>query len=177
MAAPHVTGAWAVLKQKAPNASVDEVLNALRSTGEPLTDPTNDVTTPRIRVAAALNVLRGSSPSPQPGPGPTPRRNSTVQITPDGSRHLVSKNIGDARWAITYNNDDDTVTGNVYFQSGGDPLFVWCQRIWDNGDPSDLEITFECYGAAPCSVDTCSIDNWTFIDNVTLPASFFLPPA
>jgi len=34
MAAPHVAGAWAVLKQNAPSASVDAVLSALQRTGK-----------------------------------------------------------------------------------------------------------------------------------------------
>ena len=38
MAAPHVTGAWAVVKHKAPSASVDDVLAAFRNTGTSVND-------------------------------------------------------------------------------------------------------------------------------------------
>jgi subtilisin family serine protease len=55
MAAPHVTGTWAVLKQRAPLATVDEVLAALQSTGVPITSRTTTYTTPRIRVDLAVN--------------------------------------------------------------------------------------------------------------------------
>ena len=56
-AAPHVAGAWAVLKSKAPNASVEQVLSALKSTGVSITDPRNNLTRPRIQVDAALSAL------------------------------------------------------------------------------------------------------------------------
>ncbi len=54
MAAPHVTGAWAVLKSKAPSATVDQVLTALQSTGVVLLDSRNNLGKPRIQVDAAL---------------------------------------------------------------------------------------------------------------------------
>ena len=38
MAAPHVAGAWAILKSKAPDASVEQVLSVLKQTGVPITD-------------------------------------------------------------------------------------------------------------------------------------------
>lgn len=57
MAAPHVAGAWAVLKEKAPAASVSQILSALRQTGVPVTDARNHVTTPRINVRNALDLL------------------------------------------------------------------------------------------------------------------------
>jgi len=48
MAAPHVAGAWAVLRQKFPTASVTEILNLLTDTGVKLSDPRNGVILPRI---------------------------------------------------------------------------------------------------------------------------------
>jgi subtilisin family serine protease len=59
MATPHVTGAWAVLKQAAPAADVDTILGALQSTGVPITDTRSGtpVTRPRIQLDQALAQL------------------------------------------------------------------------------------------------------------------------
>ncbi len=57
MAAPHVAGAWAVIKSKKASATVDEILNALTSTGTPIVDPGNGITKPRINVDLALQVF------------------------------------------------------------------------------------------------------------------------
>ena len=56
MAAPHVAGAFALLRERATGASVKTVLDALRSTGKRVTDYRNSrITTPRIDVKAALD--------------------------------------------------------------------------------------------------------------------------
>ena len=59
MAAPHVAGAWALLKQQDPSASVAEVLSALKSTGKLVKDDrvANGVTKPRINVDYASTAL------------------------------------------------------------------------------------------------------------------------
>jgi len=59
MATPHVTGAWAILKEAAPNATVSEILSTLQTTGLAITDsrsgnPATYVTKPRIRVDQAV---------------------------------------------------------------------------------------------------------------------------
>jgi subtilisin len=56
-AAPHVAGAFAQLKHKRPTATVSQMLNALVSTGQPIFDPRNSITKPRIDVDNAVNVL------------------------------------------------------------------------------------------------------------------------
>src|SRR5262245_25375968 len=59
MASPHVAGAWAILKQAKPSATVDEVLQAFTATGVMITDGrAGGVTTkPRIQVDLALLAL------------------------------------------------------------------------------------------------------------------------
>ena len=57
MAAPHVAGAWALLKQNVPTASVTAVQTALVSTGLLITDSRNGIVKPRIRLAQALQVV------------------------------------------------------------------------------------------------------------------------
>ncbi len=64
MATPHVAGAWAILKQAKPGATVAEVLSALRSTGALVNDSRSGGTVqglPRINVNAALGPLSGGS--------------------------------------------------------------------------------------------------------------------
>ena len=78
MATPHVTGAWAVMKQAAPGAPVSTILGALQSTGVPIADGRSGSATPivkpRIRIAQALAslgllgaTLRASPGSVSPG--------------------------------------------------------------------------------------------------------------
>lgn len=166
-ATPHVAGAFAILNQKLGRGDVDTVLSALQSSGVPITDPRNGVVKPRILIYDALLEL------------PDPGQPSGVQITPDGARTLISKDVGSERWAITYNPDDDTVTGNVFSPGGGEPQFVWCQRTGDNGDPDPytVQIDFSCSGAGVCDSPSCPTAEWSLIANVTLPGSFLLPPA
>jgi hypothetical protein len=59
MASPHVAGAWAILKQAKPSATVNEVLQAFTDTGVLITDTrAGGVTTkPRIQVDLALLAL------------------------------------------------------------------------------------------------------------------------
>lgn len=71
MAAPHVTGAWALIKAGVPSASVSQVLNALSTTGTGILDGRNGITKPRINVALALASLT-------PGTGPDGIRNPAL---------------------------------------------------------------------------------------------------
>jgi len=90
-----------------------------------------------------------------------------IQRTPDGKRVLVNKDVGADRWAIALNNDDQTVIGNV-FQADGSPAFIVCTPLAGEND-------FACSGADGCTVEPCT-DQFSFIDNVTLPGTFFEVP-
>ena len=118
-----------------------------------------------------------------------------VQVTPDTNRVLVSKDVGDERWAIG-RNDDGTVTGNVFRSDGGDPSFVWCEQTGgddddffddfidflddligndDDDDGNDDQLQYSCFGADRCDDAPCTADEWSFIADVSLPESFFRP--
>jgi subtilisin len=76
MAAPHVAGAWAVLKSAKPDASFADILAALRTSGARVRDPRTGLELRRIDVAAALPRLdvkdqigvAGASATEQPMP-------------------------------------------------------------------------------------------------------------
>ncbi|MFZ9858543.1 MAG: S8 family serine peptidase [Roseiflexaceae bacterium] len=60
MAAPHVAGAWAVIRSAAPNASVTQVLNWLRNSGKKITNQRSGVMAPRINVNQAVTLARNA---------------------------------------------------------------------------------------------------------------------
>ena len=64
MATPHVAGAFVLLKQAVPGATVDQMLTALQASGLPIADtrPGGTVTKPRIRIAEALALLEPGTP-------------------------------------------------------------------------------------------------------------------
>ncbi len=57
MAAPHVAGALALLKEADTDATVSELYKALALTGLPIRDSRNNITRPRVDVDDALNIL------------------------------------------------------------------------------------------------------------------------
>jgi len=129
----------------------------------------------RVAVAAALGGLVLAHPG-----AANAQRGSGIQLSPQSNRYFISKDVGPERWAITYNLDDDSVTGNVFFRDERPPQFVWCERIGDNGDPDPqtVEISFDCYGADACADGDCGGDDWTLIaGSLRLPGSFFVPQA
>lgn len=155
MAAPHVTGALAILRQRAPDAPVEKLVSSLRSTGATVSR-WDDSPVPRIRVRQALRTLTGetcgtwtplgsvtlpSSFFDAPG---TPTAGRDVQLSPDMvPRTLISKAFADARWAIS-RDWDGTVTGNVFRAPRTPPQFIFCT-------PGASEGLLECSGSTACS--------------------------
>lgn len=99
-------------------------------------------------------------------------RESGVQITPDERQTLVNKDVGEERWAISLDSDTGTVTGNVYAEER-DPVYLWCDEV----ARTDEQRTLDCYAANPCSEAPCTPDAWPFVRRVSVPSSFFEPPA
>lgn len=57
MAAPHVAGAWAVLRQASASRTVAQVLSDLQTTGTPITYATNTAVPPATATTARINLL------------------------------------------------------------------------------------------------------------------------
>ena len=113
MSAPHAAGTWAVLKQSKPTASVSEILTALQNTGEPIFDPLNGQTYPRIQVDAALTELGGGGGTPPP----PPENRAPIADAGPNQTHLLA-NVGD-----TVNVALD---GSGSSDPDGDPLtYAW----------------------------------------------------
>lgn len=62
MAAPHVAGAWAVMKQRRPTATIAQIAHSLAASGLAVTDSRNSIVKPRINVGNAVSLIGCTSP-------------------------------------------------------------------------------------------------------------------
>ena len=66
MATPHAAGAYAVLAQAFPNASVDDIERAMKETGVGVNEPFSGKKLPAIKLAEAYNRLGGGTAVSRP---------------------------------------------------------------------------------------------------------------
>ena len=88
-AAPHVAGAFAVLRHARPTATVTQRLAALTGSGPLVTDARNGRTTRRLSVDLALTALSSAMTpppqgQPQPTTGPAPAEPAPTEPSPAG---------------------------------------------------------------------------------------------
>jgi hypothetical protein len=105
------------------------------------------------------------------------QRESGIQLSPQSNRYFISKDVGQERWAITYNLDDKTVTGNVFPLDGGAPTFLTCNitRVEQAPNPADSQYFLDCSSAGPCASAPCGT-TWGGATSVgPIPGSFLLP--
>lgn len=102
-----------------------------------------------------------------------------IQQTPDSQRYLIQRTVGAEQWAISYNFEDRTVTGNVFKTDGSPPSFIWCEitNIAYSATPADNQYTLDCFGSDACTSAPCDPNAWTMIQSgIQLSGNFFLPP-
>jgi len=97
MAAPHVLGAFALIRDAVPGVSINDTITALQATGTPITD-TNLITKKRILIDKAIDALTGP---PQ------------IQV--------VSPNTGDVNGGTTVVLSGTGFTGATAVSFGGVP--------------------------------------------------------
>lgn len=137
MAAPHVAGAWAILKQKRPDAGVSELLAALQSTARPVNIEAYYCTGAgtvdrRIQIDAALIDLN-RPPAAGAGNDQTVVEGATITLNGAGSS---DPDPGDS---LAY----------AWVQTGGSPAVIL-------SDPAAIAPTFVCAldpGAASATLD------------------------
>ena len=102
-ASAQAAGAAAVLLQADPALTPDALLSLLESTGVPITDPRNRLTTPRIDLAQALGAVLGAPVPllPPPGPAPTGEPTLSTPTVPRASLSLKPITFGSVGLART----------------------------------------------------------------------------
>ncbi len=111
MAAPHVSGAWALLKQAKPGSTVDQVLSTFASAspsqqvGVAVTDSKCPyVTKNRISVFDAYNLL---------GTGPSAQTNAATNITQTTATLNGTVNANNTSTTVTFDYGTDTSYGST----------------------------------------------------------------
>ena len=103
---------------------------------------------------------------------------SGIQMTPDSKRYLISKDVGAERWAISFNLDDRTATGNVLKTDGTPTSFIWCEITDEisSANPADIQYVMDCFGADACAQAPCTEGGWELIaSDLTIGGDFMLP--
>lgn len=140
MAAPHVAGAFALLRHAVPGATTEEILTALRTTGVPITVPGGS--TPRINLIAAYTILTG-------GTLPTATATFTPSPTALPPNNDLSGNaivVGALPYTVTQNNVQAAGTTNdPNICNETNAHTVWYR--YTNSTGSTLSVTVNTFGS------------------------------
>ena len=157
MAAPHIAGAWAILKQAKPKAGVSEVLGALQFNGMPITDTrigAGNRIKPRIAVQDALNSLLA--------PGSWLRWDDGVQIDAIGLNDGGMLSVA-SHWQPEDIPGDGTIT-KVRIGVHDVPNSAAVQ-IWQSNAPDAMELRYsQAFTPAARQINEVVLDTTYEID-------------
>jgi subtilisin family serine protease len=184
MAAPHVAGAWALLRQRVPAASVGDILMALKNTGASIVDPRNGLAFSRIRVANAAAALATIVVSPTTWAPPATGGTQLVTVTStplpaawsaftDGAWLSVSPSSGKGSGSVSLTAEPHTtsavprtttatIAGHVVAvtQSGAAPTFTLAPTSWQPSPGDDTRMLTLTSSLADASWSATSSQPW-----------------
>jgi hypothetical protein len=123
MAAPHVTGAWALLREASPSSSVNTIFTALRDTGTLISSPwCSGAPIPRINLDEAILDLLGGTTASITVTSPNGGENWAV-----GSLHNITwistGSVGNVK--IEYSVDNGSNWFNITSSTTNDGTYSW----------------------------------------------------
>jgi hypothetical protein len=164
MATPVVAGAFSALRQKHPNASVDQLLGILQTTGTPLNDNRlgytfDDAGTSAqkrlINLGAALSANQAPIISNFTGPTERVNQNATVNLLADVANATscsLNNNIGNV--AITSGKINVDVPAKASYE-------LTCANELNDTDSATLTLNINTAPSVPGSPDITNIDKST----------------
>lgn len=176
MATPHVAGAWAVMRQGKPGASVSSVLSALKSTGEDVADNRGGAggrVKPRIQLNdALLKLAKPGKPSNVTAPAINDstiavkwkdvagETDYSIQRSPNGTSSWTEVGTK-GKNATSFINNSGMVCNTTYFFR----VIAWNQGIPSAPSAVVDQSTKECVGGTELLV------NGSFEDNDEAPTN------
>lgn len=134
MSSPHVAGAFAVLRSKKPDASVQTILDALVNTGLSVTDQRSggSHTVPRIDIDDALAELGGGDTSTQLSADGQP---ITISQPTEDAVDIYFVDVSDGATSLTVQMSGGSGDADLYVRFGEEPTFsVYDCRPFKNGN-------------------------------------------
>lgn len=179
MAAPHVTGAWAVLRSEYPNESVADILSTLQDTGVDITYTSagSSVTTPRIDLLAAVQDLNAAPVIGRDNANATVNEGETASNTgtysdPEGDAVTLTSSIGTVtdtgggKWAWSFSTNDGPTQGQTVTITATD----------DKGESTNVTFPLVVNNVAPAvTVDPAQVKSIAEGDFLTANATFSDP--